>query len=174
MTRMGRIARIIRAIHLTRAILSQNYQIKFLSMIHQNLANLLNRLFLVKPKLVRESIDYYIDSHAKRLFTLFRGIIMDIGITDDVVEIADKSVNRIIDLAEKSTGISHLLYKIRNKKDYIYDHSYLASFVCCHMLKQMHWTTNNKIDYLCMASLFHDILLDDPNLAMVENQNDPN
>ncbi|MBF0298221.1 MAG: HD domain-containing protein [Oligoflexia bacterium] len=100
-------------------------------------------------------------------------IISDMGFTQEAIVLAEKSVKQMINLVDRNTHLSNLLYTIRNKKDYLYDHSYLTAIVCCEILKQMDWSDDRNIDHLCMAALLHDVVLTNSDLALVQDQNDP-
>ncbi|MBF0361337.1 MAG: HD domain-containing protein [Oligoflexia bacterium] len=100
-------------------------------------------------------------------------IINSMGFSNDAITLAEKSVEQTIKLIEKNKSLTNLIFEMRNKKDYLYDHSYLTTIVCCEILRQMDWSDDRNVDQLCMASLLHDITLTNSDLALVLDQNDP-
>ncbi|MBT3585628.1 MAG: HD domain-containing protein [Halobacteriovoraceae bacterium] len=104
--------------------------------------------------------------------TMMGQLIQKLGFSPDIIEVTEKSVHEIMKLADTHVAFSELLTKMRSRMDYLYDHSYLTAIVCCDILRKMKWATDEKISALCMASLFHDITLQDPDLAMIQNLDD--
>lgn len=103
---------------------------------------------------------------------IMRKIIRNFGPTEEVIEMANKSVGEIMSLAENTDGLTELVDRMKKNMNYIYDHSYLVAIVCCDILKQMKWNSEEKVRELCMAALFHDITLSNPELAMIQDQSD--
>lgn len=68
---------------------------------------------------------------------------------------------------QRDPEISRLLGDARQKNNYIYDHSYLLSFICLTILQKMPWQSPQIRKRMILASLLHDLMLDDPKLAYV-------
>jgi response regulator RpfG family c-di-GMP phosphodiesterase len=60
-----------------------------------------------------------------------------------------------------------------NRKDYIYDHGLLISFISVAMCKELKWTGSDIPQKLTYAAFFHDIMLEDPELAKIMDMDDP-
>ncbi|MEK6623794.1 MAG: HD domain-containing phosphohydrolase, partial [Bdellovibrionota bacterium] len=104
---------------------------------------------------------------------ILKEMILEIGITQEIADLAEKSVDEIINLAQQQHDLGALLKNMQQRLDYIYDHSFLTSIVCCEILKHMHWNTEDKVKKLVMAAILHDINLSDPNLCKIDIAHDP-
>jgi len=100
-------------------------------------------------------------------------LVLNVGISPQAIKLAEKIVDSIMELTQKNTELFNLLLQSREKKDYIYDHSYLLSCICGHFAWYMNWTTSEVVKKLAVASLFHDLKISDPDLAMINDLNDP-
>ncbi len=104
--------------------------------------------------------------------SLMQKMVINLGFTKEVAELAEVSIGEIIKLSEVSPSIFDIIKNMRKDMNYIYDHSYLVAVVCCDILKQMKWNTPEKVRNLCMAALFHDMTLKNPEMAMIQDQSD--
>jgi HD-GYP domain-containing protein (c-di-GMP phosphodiesterase class II) len=111
--------------------------------------------------------------------TMMQNLIVNLGFTREVIELAEKSIREILNLIkrEEAVDLNNIFQKMRQDNNYIYDHSYLLCIVCCDILKHMRWNTTEEIiklcwQKLCMASLFHDITVTNPDLAVIEQASD--
>ncbi len=107
------------------------------------------------------------NSHA-----MLKEMILEIGFTAEVAAIAEKSVDEIIKLAYKKDDMCEMLKKMQTRLDYVYDHSFLTSIVCCEILQHMHWNTEDKIKKLVMAALLHDIKIENPQICKIDSSKD--
>ena len=103
---------------------------------------------------------------------IMQDLVTHLGFNREVVELAQKSVDNILEFVEKNEDLSKIFTSTRTRKDYVYDHSYLVSIVCCEILRQMKWDNDDNVKNLCLASLFHDITLTNPELAMIDSSMD--
>lgn len=104
--------------------------------------------------------------------SLMQKMVINLGFSKDVIDLAENSINQIMKITEASPSLFEIISKMRRNMNYIYDHSYLVAIACCDILKHMKWNTNEKIRNLCMAALFHDMTLKNPDLAMIQDQSD--
>ncbi|MBI2520063.1 MAG: HD domain-containing protein [Bdellovibrio sp.] len=104
---------------------------------------------------------------------ILKEMILEIGITREIADLAEKSVDEIVNLAYQQQDLNVLLKNMQQRLDYIYDHSFLTSIVCCEILKHMHWNTEDKVKKLVMAAMLHDLKLNDPELCKIEISHDP-
>ena len=119
----------------------------------------------LSPDELRESLSF---SH-----TMMQELVLSLGFSQDVINLTEKSIQGINTLIESCPSLNELLDKAKMNNDYLYDHSYLTSIIACDILKNLNWATEEKIKVMCMASLFHDITLDNPDLAKVTSFDDP-
>ncbi|MBF0360243.1 MAG: HD domain-containing protein [Oligoflexia bacterium] len=58
-------------------------------------------------------------------------------------------------------------FSLSNKKNYIYDHSLMLSYITNLMALKMSWATTATLQKLSMASILHDVALDNERLAQI-------
>lgn len=106
----------------------------------------------------------------QKIHYVLKDIIHSVGVDKAVVELSEtyfKSVERI-----DNKQLATLLFKFRNRRDYLYDHSFLTSCIANFILKKMPWYNTGLSQKLCNASLFHDIVLENSEIALVHDLND--
>ncbi len=82
---------------------------------------------------------------------------------------------QLIEGIQKSTIVSirqnkkifNLLVKKISDKNYLSQHSLMTSLVCCAAASKMSWSTQATLKKFILASLFHDIVLEDSKLGKV-------
>ncbi len=94
-----------------------------------------------------------------------------VGITDTVLNLVDYSVYQIeAQLDEtndkKAKEIYNLMTKMRDRKDYLYDHSYMLSYMSCEICTHLDWDSEETRNKLIYASLLKDIKVTNADLAM--------
>lgn len=94
-----------------------------------------------------------------------------VGITDTVLNLVDYSVYQVESQLEstkdkKTKEIYDLMTKMRDRKDYLYDHSYLLSYIACEICSQLDWDSEETRNKLIYASLLKDIKVTNADLAM--------
>lgn len=99
-------------------------------------------------------------------------LVLNLGFSEDAIELTEKSIKAIFGIIEKETSLEDLLARFRGGEDYLYDHSYLTSIIACDLLKKMNWWSEERMETLGFAALFHDITLKDAQLAKVSSQDD--
>lgn len=97
---------------------------------------------------------------------------MTTGISKSVLSLAERNIELVIMEAQDLDKLSELLKQLRSREDYGHDHAYLLCYFCCVICDAMGWQTRRSREKLCFAALFHDIVLKDPDLAMIQSQND--
>lgn len=114
-----------------------------------------------------------IDEMNKTTYAVLQDLILSAGITNSAIELADKYVNGIKNILGNRTHLSEMLFRAREKRDYIFDHSYLVACVSCFIVKDLDWYSIQAVEKLCLAALFHDIILKDPELATLKHRDEP-
>lgn len=89
------------------------------------------------------------------------------GITPDLVGVAKESLEEIIEEAKGKKTLSKLLKILENSGSYNSDHATLLCYLTSAMCDEMGWNTRRSKEKLGFASLFHDITLIDPRLAVI-------
>ncbi len=80
----------------------------------------------------------------------------------DIVELVENITHSNIRLVKKSnTKLFDMLKHIVRSKSYLYEHSLMTSYISIEIAKKMNWSNTNTLEKLSLASLLHDIYLDD-------------
>ncbi len=93
-------------------------------------------------------------------------LVNDVGFTDQVLNLVDYSIFQIESQLKDDQVILKLLNKMRDKKDYLIDHSYLLAYVANSICLEMEWDKDETREKLYYAALLHDITVKNSNLAM--------
>ena len=97
---------------------------------------------------------------------LVHEIVKEIGVTEEVVNLVDYTVYQVESNLQKGSPLEDLLNKMHDRKDYLYDHSYMVAYMSTQIIDKMTWGTEEIRKKLATASILHDITLDNPELAM--------
>jgi response regulator RpfG family c-di-GMP phosphodiesterase len=100
-------------------------------------------------------------------FATVQALAESIGITKDSMEIADKYFDEVISKA-KFRELVKILKEIKNRKDFLFDHSLLLSYMVVEASKYCDWYSEEITKKLCMAAIFHDITLDNSRLVLTD------
>lgn len=98
-------------------------------------------------------------------------LVSELGISSEVIELTERTVQEISNLALDQSQLKDLLIKFRESKNYLYDHSYLLSLIGSQLCLQL-GLKNEETKQIIIASIFHDITLDDPQIAMARNEDE--
>lgn len=96
---------------------------------------------------------------------------LKIGFTPEIQAIAKSNV----ELAVKAVGTNPKLSKVLAasplaSKNYISSHSMLLANIACSIAAQMEWPSDTTFQKLILASLFHDFVFTNPNLARISTK----
>jgi len=119
---------------------------------------------LASPAELNEKLEF---THA-----MLHELVLNLGFSKDAIELTEKSLQAIFGIVEKDIRLGDLLNSFKGRDDYLYDHSYLTSVICCDILKRMGIWSDERMETLTYASLFHDITLKSPELAKITKKND--
>ncbi|MCR9205276.1 MAG: hypothetical protein NXH75_11895 [Halobacteriovoraceae bacterium] len=89
------------------------------------------------------------------------------GITPEVIGTAKESLKEIIEEAKGKKALSKLLKILESSGSYNSDHATLLCYLTSAMCDEMGWNTRRSKEKLGFASLFHDVTLIDPRLAVI-------
>jgi len=136
-------------------ILSSDYQ-EFSS-------NFASTPFLIEDKtLVGDEVENAIVSTLE----IIHELVTNVGITQQVLNLVDYSIYQIDEQLKDDKLILKLLTKMRDKKDYLIDHSYLLAYISNSICQEMEWDKEETRIKLFYASLLHDITVKNSDLAM--------
>ncbi len=124
--------------------------------------------FLIENKnMASEQVEHAVSTTVE----IIHDLASTVGITDTVLNLVDYSVYQIEAQLEESTNkkaveIYNLMTKIRDRKDYLYDHSYMLSYMACEICTHLDWDSEETRNKLIYASLLKDIKVGNADLAM--------
>jgi len=107
-----------------------------------------------------------------RIHAVLKDLVESVGVDQYVISLADTYVNKVQGISKSNKNISDMLFKLRQRRDYLYDHSYMSACLATYIVKQLPWTSSEIIQKLCFCSLFHDITISRPELAMIHDLED--
>ncbi len=109
------------------------------------------------------------EAMVRQTHALLQDLVTSVGISESAVKMSNMYCDFVVNTTVKKSnrGLLDLFKNFRERKDYLYDHSYLLSCLCAFISKELQWHTSETIEKLCYAALFHDITLKDPDLAMI-------
>ncbi len=93
----------------------------------------------------------------------------DIGLSPQLIQLTNKSIQATISIIKKDTKLFELLESFEKHGDYLYEHGLMISYVACSMAAKLTWGTFATLNKLTLASFFHDITLKDEKLAKVRD-----
>ena len=101
---------------------------------------------------VVSAIDTSVELISKKLLT--------IGITQETIELANKTMAGIRYTAKRNTKLSGLLDRLlNNKASYLYKHTQVLTYVSLHIIHNTDWGNADQEEKICFISFFHDIVL---------------
>lgn len=106
-------------------------------------------------------------SCAKTVHKSLRSTIIQLGIKDEVLKVADATVGMIQAFSKKNPKVNSVLTKLMKKNDYFYEHSMMLTFVSTAIAKEVDWEPYVTAEKLAFASFFHDIGTEDEEIALM-------
>lgn len=98
-------------------------------------------------------------------------VLEEAGVPEHTANMAVTLSEKILNQVNSNESLMSMLnLSLSSEKRFLYDHSHLTSVVSCYIagLPQNEWGTISAKEKLCMASIFHDLLLDEEEAIMVE------
>ena len=93
-----------------------------------------------------------------------------IGVTEETIELANKNLNRLKKTTASHPNLARLLENmINNKSGYLFKHTQILTYVCLHIIKNIDWGSPEQEDKICFISLFHDIVLENDEMAKIHS-----
>lgn len=110
-----------------------------------------------------------IEDNLVRTHAVLKDLVESVGVDKYAIKLADSYVGNVSEITKDDKNISSMLFKLRQRRDYIYDHSYMCACLSVFIVKQLPWSSNEIIQKLCFSALFHDITLKSAELAMIHD-----
>lgn len=93
-----------------------------------------------------------------------------IGVTEETIELANKNLARLKKASSTHPKLARLLENmVNNKSGYLFKHTQILTYVCLHIIKNIDWGSPEQEDKICFIALFHDIVLEDDELAKIHS-----
>lgn len=97
-----------------------------------------------------------------QIHSLLASAFKQFGLRDSLIRVVDDQINEVYNLCKTSKPISILFKKLlRSKESYISKHSFMLAAISLALAEEMEWSSVTTGQKLVMASLFHDIFLDE-------------
>jgi len=143
-----------------------NRNIKFLYVVREDYESFSNS-FATTPFLVEDKTipSHQVEHAVSSTLEVIQGLVQSVGITQTTVKLVNDCVGQIERCLHKEDALKSLLTKLRNRKDFLFDHSFILGSVVSAICIEMNWDSIETRKKLSYAALLHDITLDDPDMA---------
>jgi HD-GYP domain-containing protein (c-di-GMP phosphodiesterase class II) len=89
----------------------------------------------------------------------------EVGVTEEVLNLVDYSVYQIESTLDDDKILSKLMNNLKERKDYLLDHSYMMAYFSNSICSHMNWDSEEIKKKLAYASLLQDLTVTDAQLA---------
>lgn len=94
----------------------------------------------------------------------------NVGITDNTIELANESINKMQELVEKADNLNSVLNRLlTNTSSFMYQNSFLTNYIGTHLIKKMPWSSKEQQEKLSFVCFFHDISLKSDEFARIHS-----
>jgi HD-GYP domain-containing protein (c-di-GMP phosphodiesterase class II) len=115
------------------------------------------------------SIDENITATEKGVELLSKKL-LTIGVTEETIVLAKKSMDAMKKTARTNPNISKLLQRmLSNQSGYLFKHTQIVTFVSLHIIKNIDWGNPEQEDKISFISFFHDIALENDAQAIISS-----
>lgn len=104
--------------------------------------------------------------------SMIHEMIDNLGIEEHVVKTVQNTLNSTLPTLRKHKDLYTLMKNALQNKDYLSEHSLCAAFISGTIAIKMDWNTDSTLQKLVLASILHDLTLDDAVLAKVDHLDD--
>ncbi len=136
---------------------------KYLYISHDSFVDFIDRFQLTN--FLEFSKDFGEDEVEEKLNTIhyvLKELVLSLGVTPESLELVKMYTNEIDVISSNDQNIKQLLFKLRNKESFEYEHSFMTACLATFLLNRLEWSTREHMKKICMASLLHDIYLEVP------------
>ncbi len=118
------------------------------------------------------SEDEFLSAGEKTLELLSKKL-MTIGITEETIHLAKKSIEDMKHNVKINPNLSRLIARLlSNKTSYLYKHTQLLTYVCLHMVENIDWGTPEQEEKISFIAFFHDIALETDEQGKIKSLNE--
>jgi response regulator RpfG family c-di-GMP phosphodiesterase len=102
-----------------------------------------------------------------RIHAVLEDLVHSVGIDKVVLTLANEYVSSVDKIASDDKKLGKLLFKMRSTEGYLYDHSYMTACMASFILNKLSWGSQEHIEKVCQAAIFHDIALSEQEHALI-------
>ena len=114
--------------------------------------------------------DEVIQAGASNLELLSKKL-MSIGINEETIQLAKKSMTSLSQNVKKNKELGKLLQRmLSNQAGYLFRHTQVVTYVSLHIVRNIDWGTPEQEEKISFISFFHDIALETDAQAQIKNK----
>ncbi|WP_417336047.1 HD-GYP domain-containing protein [Halobacteriovorax marinus] len=115
----------------------------------------------------------YLDDAVVNTLDIVHEMVLESGLTDEVVNLVDYTAYQIESSLSSDRILNRLLSILKDRKDYLLDHSYMIAYFSNSICSHMEWDSEEIRKKLSYAAILQDVCLSDAKMAMVMNLQKP-
>jgi HD-GYP domain-containing protein (c-di-GMP phosphodiesterase class II) len=97
--------------------------------------------------------------------------LISLGITEETVKLAQKSMETMKNNVKMNPNLSKLMNKLlANKTSYLFTHTQILSYIGLHIVQNIDWGNPEQEEKICFIAFFHDIALEKDEHAVIKSQ----
>lgn len=112
------------------------------------------------------------DTHLESLETIHQAV-KSMGISEEVAILTKKTIESSVALVKRNKDIGELLNRMKKNGDYLYEHSMMVSYISTAIARHTEWGSDATAFKLSLASMMHDMTLEDNTMAQIQTLDDP-
>jgi len=92
-------------------------------------------------------------------------LVKDFQLTNEIIELVEECIFSISAMAKETKNLNGIMKSIMEGDDFISEHSLLLSYIIGRICLGTSWAKDQSMNKLMMAAIFHDIKIDNSELA---------
>jgi HD-GYP domain-containing protein (c-di-GMP phosphodiesterase class II) len=88
-------------------------------------------------------------------------LVPELGLKDEVINMASTALNNMTEVMGRDINVKAMMNSVLKGDGYKSEHSLFLSYLCCAIVNETEWKSQQSVQKLTMASFFHDIYLED-------------
>ncbi len=133
-------------------------------------ASLATTPFLIEDKNLESK---YLDDAVINTLDIVHEMVLESGLTDEVINLVDYTAYQIESNLENDRILNRLLSILKDRKDYLLDHSYMIAYFSNSICSFMEWDSEEIRKKLSYAAILQDVCLSDAKMALIMNLQKP-